>query len=220
MTLSEIKQKTVNHYAGWWTIIGIDPIAFRLVWLMQRVCPRLNPNVITVGSLFTGLWAAFALSQGDYLAGGLLYQLAFLLDCLDGKMARLQGRSSNFGGFFDGLINSFVYCAGLIGLAASQLDDLTLLGGVAGSLLLYVLGQEMAFHQKVHGGASSSRAPSEAIGLLARLRENKPLMWPDRHLAVFLICPLLGYAAAGVLANLLIDIVLQTRRFICIAQQK
>lgn len=218
MNLREIKLKTVNHYAGWWTILGIDPIAFRLVWLMNRVCPRIHPNFLTVISLGAGIGAAYLLSQGEYLWGGVLYEVSFLFDCLDGKMARLQSRDKKFGQFFDSFVNSFVYCVALIGLGISQIENPWMLGGVFAALLLHVLGLEMAFHQKINGGASSDRAPSREISVIGRLKENYPLMWPDRHLGVFLIMPLLGFPVIGVLANAVIDATLQTLRFIRIAR--
>jgi phosphatidylglycerophosphate synthase len=52
------------------------------------------PPVLGVGSA-----ASFA--TGHLVAGALLYELRFFVDCLDGKLARLRGTSSPRGAFFD-----------------------------------------------------------------------------------------------------------------------
>ena len=220
MTLTQIKKQTVNHYAGWWTIIGVDPLAFRIVWLLQRIAPNINPSLITTASLIIGIAAAFSLATGEYLIGGILYELSFLLDCIDGKMARLQKKSSPFGAFYDGFVNSIVYCTSLVGLGASQMDNSLMLAAVAGALFIHVIGQEMAHYQLKYGGASSARKASNAISILARLKENKPLMWPDRHLLVFLVFPVMGLPIVGLLANLAVDSCLQLARFVWITRNR
>lgn len=208
MTLAEIKKKTVNHYAAWWTIVGIDPIAFRLVWVFQKWISLINPNAITAFSLFIGLLAAWVFSLGEYFWGGALYQLAFLLDCLDGKVARMRGISSAFGGFFDGFVNNVVYCAALIGLASSDLSNPWLVLGCMFGLLLHVLGLEVAYFLKKHGGKHDWDYSGDDLSILGRLRRSQPGMWPDRHLAVLWVLPSLGLATVGVISNACIDMIL------------
>jgi len=208
MTLSEIRKKTVNHYAAWWTILGIDPVAFRVVWLFQRWIHFINPNIITVCSLIVGLVAAFVFASGEYFWGGLLYEFAFLLDCLDGKVARMRGISSRFGGFFDGFVNNIVYCAALIGLGISDLGNLWLVLGCMLGLIFHVLGLEISYFLKAHGGAHDWNYEGDDLSIRGRLRRSVPGMWPDRHLAVLWILPTFGHATFGVLTNAFIDLLL------------
>ena len=208
MTLSEIKIKTVNHYAAWWTIVGIDPIAFRLVWIFQKWIPKINPNAVTVFSLLTGLLAALIFATGQYFWGGLLYEVAFLLDCIDGKVARMRGVSSQFGRFFDGFVNNVVYCAALIGLAVSDLSNSWLVFGCMLGLLFHVLGLEVSYILKNHGGAHDWNYEGRDLSIRGRLRRSVPGMWPDRHLSILWVLPSLGYATFGILTNAIIDFML------------
>lgn len=212
MTLTEIKKQTVNHYAAWWTIIGIDPIAFRLLWLLQRVVPKINPNVITWLSLLTGVLAAWYFATGHYFVGGAIYQLAFLLDCIDGKIARLRGISSMFGVFFDGFVNNIVYCLALIGLAASGLDDPVLVIVCMTSLLLHVLALDVSNSLEKYGKQHDWNYVGSDLSLISRLRRSVPGMWPDRHLFVLWIFPSMGYLTFGLIANTVIDLMLLTYR--------
>jgi CDP-diacylglycerol--glycerol-3-phosphate 3-phosphatidyltransferase len=75
------------------------------VWLLgpleRLLCGRVSPNVITALSLLmcalTGLAAGLA-----HLAGAVwLYALAGVLDLLDGRLARQQGRQTPAGAMFD-----------------------------------------------------------------------------------------------------------------------
>jgi len=212
MTLAEIKKKTVNHYAAWWTIIGIDPIAFRVVWMLQRWVDKVNPNYVTMASLTVGLIASWVFFTGQYFWGGLLYEFAFLLDCLDGKVARMRGIASQFGGFFDGFVNNVVYCMALIGLAASDLGNPWLVLGCMLGLLFHVLGLEVSYFLKKYGGAHDWNYKGRDLSIRGRLRRSVPGMWPDRHLAVLWILPSFGYATLGIITNAIIDFFLLAYR--------
>lgn len=62
------------------------------------------PNAITMAWIVLGLAAITLLSAGSYavrVAGALLLQFAYLLDYVDGEVARLNDRRSRFGEFLD-----------------------------------------------------------------------------------------------------------------------
>ncbi len=65
----------------------------------------LTPCQITFVALIFRLLAAFLFLCGNsYLsmaAGGILYYMAYLFDCVDGSVARLTGQTSEFGRYFD-----------------------------------------------------------------------------------------------------------------------
>jgi phosphatidylglycerophosphate synthase len=99
------RQRAVKPIDCWWTVAVIDPLAVRV--LPSIVSRRsITPNRITalafvVGGVSVGLFAA-----GHLIAGALCYEARFLLDCLDGKLARVRGESSAFGAAFDRLADS------------------------------------------------------------------------------------------------------------------
>lgn len=103
-SLAEVRRITEKKRDAWWTVLLVDPVATPLVrWTALRA-PGVTPNAITVAALFLGLAAAgcfAAASPGWLLAGAALYHLSFVLDCMDGKLARLTGTGSVFGAWLD-----------------------------------------------------------------------------------------------------------------------
>ena len=61
------------------------------------------PSLFTTGNLFLGFWAIVRTANGQYLEAAPLIGWAILLDMLDGRIARLTGTASEFGGELDSL---------------------------------------------------------------------------------------------------------------------
>ncbi|HLS52114.1 MAG TPA: NTP transferase domain-containing protein [Burkholderiaceae bacterium] len=71
---------------------------------------RLSPNIISFLSFFIALIGAFCIAQPSYFwlaFGGFLTQLASIIDGSDGEVARAQYRSSDYGGWFDALLDRY-----------------------------------------------------------------------------------------------------------------
>ncbi|WP_445330612.1 CDP-alcohol phosphatidyltransferase family protein [Streptomyces sp. GSL17-111] len=101
--LAEVRRRTEKQRDAWWTVLLVDPVATPLVrWTAKWT--RISPNQITWGSLILGLIAAACFVQGEWrwlAVGALIYHCSFILDCMDGKLARLTGRGSEFGAWLD-----------------------------------------------------------------------------------------------------------------------
>lgn len=102
-SLSEIRTRTYKERDAWWTVWLVDPLAARLVWL---VAPYrwITPNRLTVSAFLFGVGAAACYWQqtwGWLIAGAVLFHLSFVIDCMDGKIARLNGTGSVFGAWLD-----------------------------------------------------------------------------------------------------------------------
>ncbi|WP_431949271.1 CDP-alcohol phosphatidyltransferase family protein [Actinacidiphila sp. bgisy167] len=101
--LAEVRRLTEKKRDAWWTVFLVDPVATPLVRWTAR-WTRVTPNQITWGALLLGLGAAACFATADWkwlVVGAALYHLSFILDCMDGKLARLTGRGSEFGGWLD-----------------------------------------------------------------------------------------------------------------------
>jgi CDP-diacylglycerol--serine O-phosphatidyltransferase len=61
------------------------------------------PSLFTTGNLFLGFWAIVRTLNGQYVEAAPLIGWAILLDMLDGRIARLTGTTSEFGGELDSL---------------------------------------------------------------------------------------------------------------------
>lgn len=108
-TLTQVKDETYKAKDAWWTVYLVDPLAGRLVvWTANRT--GITPNQLTAGAGVLGLLSALAFLVPAFtagsgwpwlLVGALLFHLSFVLDCMDGKIARLKGTGSLFGGWVD-----------------------------------------------------------------------------------------------------------------------
>ncbi|MFI6577637.1 CDP-alcohol phosphatidyltransferase family protein [Nocardiopsis sp. NPDC050513] len=102
-TLRDVQEQTYKSRDSWWTVWLVDPLASRLVRVTANRT-GITPNQLTLAALVLGLAAAvcFYLADGYWLlAGALLFHLSFVLDCMDGKIARLKGNGSVFGSWLD-----------------------------------------------------------------------------------------------------------------------
>jgi len=93
------------------------PISVRISrYLVQR---DVTPNQISLFSFLCSLLAAGLFALGGYFAlflGGLLAQFASIIDGCDGEVARLKYQSSDFGGWFDAVLDRYADAFLLFGL--------------------------------------------------------------------------------------------------------
>ena len=106
---------------AWWTAFAIDPLAGPLVRLATRF-RRLTPNHFTAASAIVAVTSGVAFAAGWLIAGALLFQAAFVLDCIDGKLAGLQDRSTPWGGYLDDAADAVRFFAAGAGLTWHLLE--------------------------------------------------------------------------------------------------
>jgi CDP-L-myo-inositol myo-inositolphosphotransferase len=79
----------------------------------------ITPNHISLFSFLCSLLAAGLFALGGYpalLVGGVLAQFASIVDGCDGEVARLKYQSSDFGGWFDAVLDRYADAFLLFGL--------------------------------------------------------------------------------------------------------
>ncbi len=113
--LQNIRERTYKSRDAWWTVLLVDPFAVRLVRL---VAPYrwITPNLLSSLAFVLGIGSAYCFARADrgwLAAGALLFHLSFVVDCMDGKVARLNGTGSMFGQWFDFIFDRLrvVLCA-------------------------------------------------------------------------------------------------------------
>ncbi len=87
---------------------------------LARRMTRVSPITISLIALLVGLLASYAAYQNQYHWAFGLWLLNRALDGLDGLIARLHAKQSDFGGYVDILTDFIVYAALPIGLAAGS----------------------------------------------------------------------------------------------------
>jgi len=76
----------------------------------------ITPNTVTwIGFLIT-LVAAYVISSGSLLAGGLIFLFSSFFDMLDGAVARATGKITKFGGILDATLDRLSEAAVFIGI--------------------------------------------------------------------------------------------------------
>ena len=71
--------------------------------LRRRRGIYLLPNLFTTGAMFAGFFAIISAIDGNFQAAAIAVFVAFVLDGLDGRVARMTGTESEFGQQFDSL---------------------------------------------------------------------------------------------------------------------
>ncbi|MGW5863356.1 CDP-alcohol phosphatidyltransferase family protein [Streptomyces sp. NPDC055239] len=120
--LDEVRRITQKKRDAWWTVMLVDPVATPLVrWTAMRT--RITPNQITWGAFLLGLVSAAFFALGDWqwlVAGAVVYHFSFILDCMDGKVARLTGTGSVFGAWLDFVFDRIRVMACAVALMGGQ----------------------------------------------------------------------------------------------------
>lgn len=104
---------------GWWTVLIVDRVAFPLTWLIANFT-NITPNQITFLSTSLGIASAFFFIQpGNKLlvVGLATFALSHLLDCVDGKLARLKKTESEIGGYIDVIKDRIIIILNLFALS-------------------------------------------------------------------------------------------------------
>jgi CDP-diacylglycerol--glycerol-3-phosphate 3-phosphatidyltransferase len=76
----------------------------------------INPNILTFVGFGINLLAAYLFAYGYFRGAGATIILAGIFDMADGRVARLAGRVTPFGGFYDSVMDRYSDLCLLIGL--------------------------------------------------------------------------------------------------------
>lgn len=77
----------------------------QIVGVLSRY--RVNPNILTFIGVLISFWAAWEFGYGNFRNAGLVIILAGLFDMLDGEVARVTRSVSDFGAFYDSVIDRY-----------------------------------------------------------------------------------------------------------------
>ncbi len=109
--LNRICQKPRYKEVGNWMVRHIlRDAALPITWLLLHT--PVTANQVTLASLVIGLFGIFLMafvSKGFFLLGVILLQLWYLLDHVDGQIARYRGTACLTGRFFDFLTHHLIH---------------------------------------------------------------------------------------------------------------
>jgi len=113
-------------------------------WIMTPVWKLLiavgaTPDGVTIASVPIAIASAVAAGYGEFTLAGFLYLLSGMCDFLDGRLARITGRSTPAGAALDSVLDRYGECALVSGLAWYYRDSWVLAGALlllSGSMLV------------------------------------------------------------------------------------
>jgi hypothetical protein len=201
----------------WWTVLMTDPIAVPLTKAVVRT-GRISANQISVVALVLGLAVGPVFAVGTrwaLVAGALVFYAAFIVDCVDGKVARALGTTGPRGEAFDKLSDGGRRASASLGLALwlwraeSAGDDSIWWAGDGvpeGTVLFAVVYAVVAYYfLEVSGESEVRRAswfvadeggPGTSGGRWARALARRRLLpnpgMPDVQALVFILGPISG----------------------------
>lgn len=113
--VDEIKLKAaIKKIDGWWASIFSGPVANYLLRYIADI-NWITPNHVTLFALFLGVLASvcFLIASPLFMIlGALLVQLSFIVDCMDGQLARYRQQFSVLGAWLDRIadrVKDFLY---------------------------------------------------------------------------------------------------------------
>jgi phosphatidylglycerophosphate synthase len=107
VTIREIYRQSKKKKDNFWTEWISRPPAAVLVWLLKGT--PITPNQISFVAIFVAVCgAAILIAWPTWLGlvtGGLVLQLAYIIDCVDGQLARLKNLASPVGAILDFMLD-------------------------------------------------------------------------------------------------------------------
>lgn len=159
-------KSAVKSRDGFFTTHFISPYSRHIArWCARR---GLTPNQVTTASLVTALIAAACAATGTrvgFVAAGVLLIASFVLDCVDGQIARYSLQYSTLGAWLDATFDrakEYAYYAGLALGAARGGDDVWALA--LGAMILQTCRHvvDFSFNEANHD-ATANTSPTAAL---------------------------------------------------------
>jgi phosphatidylglycerophosphate synthase len=205
----------------WFTVLLTDPVAVPLTTFLAKR-RLMTPNQVTIVSLILGLSVGLFFATGErwgLIAGGVAFYLAFITDCVDGKLARATGITSDKGQALDALADGGRRASATLGLGLylwklsdpmRQFPDEGIifprLYGRSSSILYLLVYGVLAYYFLEISGAEKGDPGTGIRGkwsqTLARYRLLPTPGMPDVQAIVFIFGPVTGLVLPALMVGI------------------
>jgi phosphatidylglycerophosphate synthase len=173
------------------TILIINPINLRLVRMVGRT--SITPNQLSIFSFFLTAASALCMASIEHwiqaIGGGLLLA-GYIIDCLDGDLARLKNLKSPLGAMLDPILNR---CGEIVIISGISIngwrltgDPIWLLGGLfllsASQLYFYITDAMLNIYRKKTDRLKNTKKKM-LFGTPVRFGTIEPFIWGQACLA-------------------------------------
>ncbi|MEO5953805.1 MAG: CDP-alcohol phosphatidyltransferase family protein [Chloroflexia bacterium] len=126
----------------------------------------ITPNMLTVFGFVLNAVVAYLLATNHLVAGGLMMLFAGLFDMLDGALAKITNKVSQFGAFLDSVVDRYSEAVILFGLLLYYYNQPSSTGLIPIILIYTILvGSMMISYNRARAGALNI---ANEVGILAR----------------------------------------------------
>ena len=115
--------KSIIKYTDMFAYYVYQPIAFFI--LKRIVKSKITPNQVTVASLIFGIFSAYMIFNQMYILGIVFLNISFVLDCLDGQLARAKNMQSIFGLWLDNVFDRIVENVVIIAIIFVNIENMS-----------------------------------------------------------------------------------------------
>lgn len=98
ISLSRIEE-TFKEKSWWAIVFNLYLAKYTTYFLVNKT--NVTPNQITTFSLLFAIFAGIAFYFHCFITGAIFYQISYILDIVDGSIARSKNLSSKIGAFYD-----------------------------------------------------------------------------------------------------------------------
>ena len=157
---AETPEPVLKRVDAWWSVVVVDPIAVRLVGILTPH-PVVTPTALTITAHTLGVAAAVLFAVDAIVAAAIVFEVRFVLDCADGKLARVRGTSSASGAYLD-YVGDFLVVGTVMGalslhLAWEEAASATLVVGLPLAFLAHIAAVRSHQLEAAHEGSEDPR---------------------------------------------------------------
>jgi len=105
-SLREVKTKGDKEAATPFEFFILEPLSLPMVWFLANFT-RISPNAVTIFTALVIFLGSLCVFKGWFLLGWLIIFFGFVLDWVDGRLARLKKLASPLGAFLDHIADTF-----------------------------------------------------------------------------------------------------------------
>lgn len=102
-------------------ITALRPHAIKILDPLAHACAKtgISPNQLTMLAILSGIGCALLYANNMFITGSILLLLSGILDLIDGGVARINNKSSDFGAVFDWIADKYIDALALLGIGMS-----------------------------------------------------------------------------------------------------
>ena len=145
-------EKTFHSKEPWINIFIFRFLTLPLTYFLVNFT-NITPNVITLFSAIFGIFAAYFYATDLILYGAISYVLSYLMDAIDGKVARIKDIKTSYGSWLDIFVDRFNFTIITISLSCSFLIEINIFFAIIAPCLLislFLIGFESRNNIQAH----------------------------------------------------------------------